>query len=476
MSLAHAVLAALWLVGLWVAAPLLQGGPRAADRLRDMLAIGTAITLGLGVTHLLYWPLCWIALIACIVAAYVRAQRPPKHRTHLHPEPHLAEPVPYLLLAALALIAWPSLVRPALDGGDLGAWAHAHTIWTANAKFWLNPPLSELFAGALTVAAASSAAGWSGVGAVALLGFRLFSWAREGGGLPVRLADALAAAVICILPIAVQAGSLQNDVWLAAFFVEILWSAPVDDATALRSSAMCALATPLGWLYAFIALGVSQARPRAWIAAGAAVAFWILRDAILWHGALVARTPTVIPQLLRTSALAHPLAAAQSAFAASARFAPFGLLLVLIALASPWLARELPLRFAGVAAVIAAMVAASSFEPATAAGALVLAPLTLRYGTLALILLLLALAGEALRVLLVYHDAAVAAVAILVAIVTPVAVAYARRHRVPATAIAGAAAVAIVITTLLAARAPAAHAAHLPHATVTKRHASLRPH
>ena len=39
----------------------------------------------------------------------------------------------------------------------------------------------------------------------------------------VRFPHALAAATVTMTPLALQAGSLQNDVWLAAFFLESLW-------------------------------------------------------------------------------------------------------------------------------------------------------------------------------------------------------------------------------------------------------------
>ena len=58
---------------------------------------------------------------------------------------------------------------------------------------------------------------------VALLGFRIRDWSRLQFGLPPLVADALAAATITAYPLAVQAGTLQNDAWLAAFWLESLW-------------------------------------------------------------------------------------------------------------------------------------------------------------------------------------------------------------------------------------------------------------
>ncbi|MHB8432940.1 MAG: hypothetical protein ACYDCA_04945 [Candidatus Tyrphobacter sp.] len=459
-----AILAALWLVGLWLAAPILRGGPRVADRLRDALVVGTAIPLVLAFAHALYWPACWIALLLCVAGAVVR---------HRH-ERGFREPIPYLLIGALAFAAWPPLVRPLLDGDTLSyhlpnaaAWAHAHSIWTTQTRYWWYPPASELFASALYTVSTPFALGWSGFGALALLGWRLFAWGREGALLPARLADALAAAVVVILPLCIQAGSLQNDVWLAAFFVEVLWSAPVDDVTVLRAAAMCALVKPDGWIYAAVALAASVAKPRAWLAAAGAALLWAVHDAVLWHGAFVPPASTAFPHLWNSTMLAHPLATLEYGVAASAKFAPFGFLLILAALASPRLARDAPLARAGIAAALVALVmpfgyaSASAqlatgaslryFAPAMAVGALVLAPHLLRLPKLALRLLLAAIAGEALMLLLIYGNDRVTLWAPVAALLVPFAVAFARRANAR-LALAAAFACAIVVTTFLATR------------------------
>ncbi len=463
-AVASAILAALWLVGLWLAAPILRGGPRVADRLRDAIVVGTAIPLVLAFAHALYWPACWILLALCIGGAVAWRRR----------ERGFREPIPYLLIGVLAFVAWPPLVRPLLDGDTLSyhlpnaaAWAHAHGIWTTQTRYWWYPPASELFASALYAVSTPFALGWSGFAALALLGWRLFAWAREGALLPVRLADALAAAVVAILPISLQAGSLQNDVWLAAFFVEVLWSAPVDDATVLRAAAMCALVKPDGWIYAAVALVASAAKPRAWLAAAGAVSLWMLHDAVLWRSAFVPPASTAFPHLWNSTMLAHPLATLEYGVAAAAKFAPLGFLLTLAALASPRLARDAPLARAGMAAVFVALVMpfgyASAnvqlatgaslryFVPAMAVGTLVLAPHLLRLPKLALSLLLAAIAGEALMLLALYWNDRVTLWAPAAALLVPFAVAFARRANAR-PAIAAAFACTVVVTTLLAAR------------------------
>jgi hypothetical protein len=467
----QAVAGALWLVGLWAAAPLLRGGSRIADRLRDALVVGTAIPLVLAFAHLLYWPLCWLALIACILYARTRNRHAHDDASHLRAE--TPESPPYILIGALALVAWPPLVRPLLDGDTLSyhlpnaaAWAHAHSIWVTQTRYWWYPPVSELFASALYVVATPFALPSAGFGALALLGFRLYSWAREGALLPVRLADTLAAATVCVLPIALQAGSLENDVWLAAFFIEVLWSAPVDDVTVLRSAAMCALIKPDGWIYAGVALAVSRAKPRAWIAAESAFALWLVHDAVLSRGAFIAPT-TSIPHLWGTTMIAHPLATLTLGLNSWVRAAPFGLLLVLVALFSPVLRRDAPLKFAGIAAVAVALLmpfgfadanpqlatgaSLRYFNPALAAGTLVLAPFALKYGRLSLVLLLLAFLGEALHVVLLYRSDGVALLAVVAAIAMPFVVSFLRRARIPALG-PSLAAIAMILTTLISTR------------------------
>lgn len=477
IALGHALLAAFWLVGLWVAAPLLKGGSRAADRMRDAVVLGSAIPFVLGLLHLLYWPACWIALAACVAARF----RQP--RTRSGPR----EPLPYVLLGALALVAWPPLVRPLLDGDTLvyhlpnvAAWAHAHSLWTTNTRYWWYPPVSELFATPIDIVATPFALGWSGFAALSLLGLRIFAWAREGALLPVRLADAFAAAVVCMLPIALQSGSLRNDVWLAAFFVETLWSAPVDDASALRSAAMCALIKPDGWVYAAVALAASRATRRAWLAAGAAVVVWGIHDAVLWRVASLSPVSTmfpkapsdlVTPSLWKSTIAAHPFLSLQYGGGAAAHLAPFGLLLFLAALASPLLARASPLNVAGIAAGVVTLFIPYGFAdahaqlasgeslryaaPAIAVGAIILAPHLLRFARVALWASLAGTLGEGLQLLAVYGADWPTLFAPAAACAVPLTVVCARVLKRRRLLYVGSA-LAIIVTTMLAGRSTVA--------------------
>ncbi|MGH7736592.1 MAG: hypothetical protein ACREMP_01790 [Candidatus Tyrphobacter sp.] len=465
-AFAGAPLAALWIVGLVVAAPLLRGGPRLADRARDAIVIGVAIPLVLGVLHLLYWPLCWVALVLCVAGSFAWRRNDRAFR----------EPMPYLLFGMLALVAWPQLVQPALDGNTLAhhlptaaSWVHAHGIWTTQTRYWWYPPASELFASALYAVSTPFALGYAGFVALALLSLRIYAWAREGAHLPTRYADAFAAAVCAIAPLALQAGSLQNDVWLAAFVVEILWSAPVDDVTVLRSAALCALLKPDGWIYAAIALAASGAKPRAWAIAIAAAFAWVVRDTLLWHSAFVPAGTLGLAHLWRSTMLAHPEASLALGFAAAAKYAPLAVLLLLAALASPRLARDSPLASAGIACVIVALVmpfgfadasahlagtsALRYFAPAIVVGALVLAPHLRALPHWSLWIVLGAAIVEGLGVLSIFWNDRAALVALVAALAVPLGIAALRRTQTRWT-FAIAAGALVVITTVLASRTP----------------------
>jgi hypothetical protein len=276
-----------------------------ADRLRDALILGVAIPLGLGFVHLLYPIACWSVLAATLVIAYRR-----RTLTHELSRDVFREPPPYVLIAALTAVAWPALMRPLLDGDSLSyhlpnaaSWVQAHSLWTTATRYWWYPPASELFAGGLYAVGSPFAMPWSGFGALALLGFRIRAWAREAYGAPLLLADALGAAAVTAYPLAIQAGTLQNDVWLAAFWLETLWSLDQRQiAAAARSAALTALLKPQGWILAAIALLAYKAPAKVWLAAGGAFALWFVHDALLWHGAPAGAMPG---NVLGSTILAH---------------------------------------------------------------------------------------------------------------------------------------------------------------------------
>lgn len=414
-----ALAAALWLLGLLVAAPALRSGQRYAflDRLRDALLLGCAIPLALALLHLLYPATCWLALAAALAIAARRGLR--LERTDA--------PLPYATIAVVALVAWPALVRPLLDGDSLAyhlpiaaAWVHQGSLWTAATRYWWYPSTSESFAAGIYAVAGPFALGWSGVGVLLLLGWRIATSARERFGLPPRLADALGAATIAAVPLALQAGSLQNDVWLAALWLEALFDAsPVSSALA---GGLCALVKPYGWLFALVAALLRRERGM-WIAFASCVGVWLARDAILWHGAFAAVASTHYGGASPTSSiLAHGAGGFATLARAFARYAPFAFLAWLAALAAPWLRVERRLGACACAAGLFFLIVPFGYDnglpqlangaslrfaiPAVALGALALGPALRRYADVATPLLwLFAAQGVASVLGIFWNDA-----------------------------------------------------------------------
>jgi len=333
--------AAFWLLGLFAAAPALRSsGPYGfVDRLRDALFLGMAIPLVLGLVHVLYAGACWALLAICLGIAYVRRFDARSERGPTSP--------PYLMIGALIAVAWPQLMRPLLDGDSLSyhlpnaaSWVQAHSVWSVATRYWWYPPTSELFTSALYAVAGPFPLPWSGFAALALLGFRVVAWARRAYAAPPFLADALGAATITAYPLAIQGGTLQNDVWLAAFWLESLWLLRAANSAAIRTVAVTALMKPQGWILASIALICGKARGLVWLTTTGAVGLWLIRDAILWPQALVEPARTVMGNVAGSSILAHGVAAlillARVMLAAS----PFALLALLAALFAPSIARR----------------------------------------------------------------------------------------------------------------------------------------
>lgn len=190
---------------------------------------------------------------------------------------------------AVAAITWPQIVRPLLDGDSLAyhlpnaaAWVHASSIWTTTTYYWWYPPASELFAAGLYLVAGPYSLGLAGAIALLFLGYRLAEWGAKSCNPWV--ASAISAATISIPALALQAGNLQNDVWLAAFFVETLWSFRNDRGSTFKSLAMLTLIKPIGLLYAIMAHAASLKYARTRTLLGyAPVVVWAIRDAILWR-------------------------------------------------------------------------------------------------------------------------------------------------------------------------------------------------
>ena len=469
--------AAIWLLGLLAAASALRTGQRydVADRLRDALVLGVAIPFLLGILGLLYPATCWLALAVVIAIAYRRAALAPGGQKAAE-----AQPVPYVLIVALALVAWPQLVRPLLDGDSLSyhlpnaaAWVHAHGIWTSDPRYWWYPPGSELFASALFAVSGPLTLGWSGFAALALVGFRIVTWARADFAAPPWLADGLAAAVVTAAPLALQAGSLQNDVWLSAFFLEALWTSRNEPSASARTFAVTVLVKPYGWIFALTAGLAGKARRSAWFAAAAVLALWVAHDALLWNGAAVSPASTSSANTWGSTILAHGLPAIALLGRVCLHASPFALLALIAAFAGPLLvaSRQRPIALAAFAAAafFIAMPLAYADEhpqlatgaslrfaaPAIALGALLLLPLARRAPRVAAALLTLSAAYGTAVVLTIFWNDAPTRSALAVALVAAGAVALARATRSPWPVIAGLT-IALVVSRWLAARDPAA--------------------
>lgn len=418
-----------------------DGNEAFVNRLRNALILGVAIPLLLGGLNLLYPATCWLALTACVGVGYWR---------HRDAPPAVREPLPYVTIAALALVAWPQLMRPLLDGDSLSyhlpnaaSWVQSHGIWTTATRYWWYPPASELFASGLYATGGSFALGWAGFGALALAGFRVAAWARMEFDAPPWLADALAAAIVTAMPLALQGGSLQNDVWLAAFWLETLWMLRQNADGAWTAIAVCALLKPDGWMFAAIAAIAMRARPLAWIAGIAAIGTWSIRDAILWQHAIVPPSSTSFTgDVFGTSIAAHGLPALAELTRVLLLTSPFSLIALLAALAAPFALRgtarvlgwcafaatvlfiALPFGYDNGDLQLATGASVRFAAPAIALGGLLLIVPALRAPRAATVLLLLSgLAGAVLILSIFANDSptlsaiVVAAVALVIAII-----------------------------------------------------------
>ncbi len=301
--------AALWLGSLWFVAPLLTKGDSGANRLRDALILGVAVAFGLGFAGLL-WPVAaWLVVTLLLIARLVwRGEpEPPQPKRPFEQRAGIALPI---LVAAAA--AWPALVRPLLQGDSLGyhlpnaaSWVQAHSLWTTTTNYWFYPGGSELFAAGLLAAAGPLAVGFAGLGALLLLGLRLYEWGVELGARHW-VAGAISAFVLSSFTFAEQAGSLENDVWLAAFFLETLWLMRANVAGAFtRAAAITSLIKPDGWLYAGLALVFASPPWRIVLLALAPLALWAVRDAILWQQAIVSPAGAYYVNWFGTTILAN---------------------------------------------------------------------------------------------------------------------------------------------------------------------------
>jgi hypothetical protein len=306
--------------------------------LRTALLVGIAVPLSLAALHLLYAPAVWLVLAALVALTIRRRAVSNEH-----------DPSLYATLAATLIVIWPPLVRPLLDGDSLAyhlpnaaSWVQTHSLWVTSAPYWYYPPASEMFAAGLLAAAGRWSLPLAGVLPALLLTARIYTVARKAGA-PRYAAAAVPLAFLCTPLAAFQSGTLQNDLWLAAFFAEILAAA----GGTFASVAICALLKPFGCLEAFIAMLAGRKAPAFLLAGIAALAPWAVRDAVLfvrgplsplapqpayWPTTIAGNVAIAVPQLLHGIAAVTPqcfvwtaLLIAGAFFAVTRRFALAGL-------------------------------------------------------------------------------------------------------------------------------------------------------
>ncbi|MGC1985312.1 MAG: hypothetical protein WA668_07985, partial [Candidatus Cybelea sp.] len=247
--------------------------------------------------------------------------------------------------------------------------------------------------------------------------------------------DALAAATVTAFPLAIQGGTLQNDAWLAAFWLETLWTlrAGASDGAALRTAALTALIKPQGWLFTLIAMLAGRARFRVWCAAGAAFGAWLLRDALLAKGAAISPSAAAsFAHPYASTILAHGVPGLWLLVSVAARISPFALLALCAAAAGPLIARgrrglgwaalasvavffALPFGYETAVAQLASGASLRFAAPAIVLGALLLTPGFRRSATASTVLLLCSTIFGAWYVLSIFWNDGSTHVALLAA-------------------------------------------------------------
>ncbi|MDP9017633.1 MAG: hypothetical protein M3N19_04875 [Candidatus Eremiobacteraeota bacterium] len=271
-----ALLATLWFVGLWYAAPILDRNSNdLCDRLRNMMVLGVAIPMALGLVGLLYPWACVAALAAC---AWLRFQSGGSAM-------EVVDRVTAAVLCLTLVLIWPYLCEPLLDGDSLlyhlpnaAAWAQNHSVWLGTTHEWFYPPASELFASPLFALGARYALPLCGAVPALLLTARITTWAAQYG-LPRYVGGVCALALLATPIVAFETGTLQNDLWLSAFFLEALYFAQTK--TDWKSLAMCALTKPSGFLFAVIAILSARRLQLIALLSFVPLAIWIARDVLV---------------------------------------------------------------------------------------------------------------------------------------------------------------------------------------------------
>ena len=341
----------LWLAGLWYCAPAICGNDRSAvTRAASAGVLGIALPFALGLCDALYAPALWIALAAVAGVRVRRVGWSDRDRSASGPSWDLP-----VLLCGLVALAWPAAVRPLMDGDSLGyhlpnaaSWVVHHGVWTTGTRYWWYPSGSELFASGLFAVGGPAVAGLAGLLPALVLGLRLRAIAVANGN-PALLGTSIACTLLATSVASAQLVSLQNNLWLAAFFLEALV------ASRPAAIAVVALVKPYGWVLAAIAAWLPRAgaaSPALRLLAFAPLAVWALRDLALLAGAIVPPASTWYPGTAGTSIAAHLPGAFGVLVAAAWAAGPVWAALMLAATASIAFAREGWLRWVAFASLV----------------------------------------------------------------------------------------------------------------------------
>lgn len=221
--------------------------------------------------------------------------------------------------------AWPNLVRPLLDGDSLSyhlpnaaTWVQSHTIWISTTRYWWYPGGSELFASGVFGIAGAYAIGICGTMASTMLVTRIYQFAiREG--VHGFYAASLAAAVAAIHLVQLQEADLGNDIWLAAFVLEILWCLRYEKDALLRTALYTSLIKPVGFIFTLFTLLLSRIPTRTLALSVLAILFWLARDVVLAIHPVILPWAGSFPEIWTTTIAWHGVSGLFTLFNAIAR-------------------------------------------------------------------------------------------------------------------------------------------------------------
>jgi hypothetical protein len=296
-----------WSTGCWYVTGVARPAG-IANRTLYGLILSMSIGMLLAVLGILTPVACWATLASCAVFRFMRAKR---QRPRLAPAPIVTWPYAPIV-ATIAFVAWPSIVRPPTDGDTLiyhlpnaASWMHAHSLWITDTHYWWYPAGSEMMAAVLATACGPFALPFTGIVALLALALAVYEAAlRASDHRPFSLACSLALVTSNVA--AIQGGDLQNDVLLAALVLALTGARNAGDAPGWPLSIALALTKPSGWIYAAATtLFTGAHRLRSLAIVFVALGAWWLRDALLGGSATYPLPGGPEPHLFETSILRH---------------------------------------------------------------------------------------------------------------------------------------------------------------------------